>query len=208
MRKSSPLNVRVPVFPSQYASYCAGILGKEETKGRYTAYMVVGYKDMGRIGPPWTFEWHGDPGAILWKAQRFADVQLASLDPEPMHMPQLMRVKKQLRDLSDLQEAGDFEWKDRSNSYEALVSPGGGPPPAGPSNFSGNSAQGAFASNDQPPPSLFSGNPGAAGQRPYQPGTRYRCRTALGRIRKLAGLSASKQSLTLETTTKTLYMSK
>ncbi|KAJ4332535.1 hypothetical protein N0V95_009639 [Ascochyta clinopodiicola] len=167
MRKSSPLKVRVPVLPSQYASYCAGISGKEETNGRYTAYMVVDYKENGRIGPPWTFEWHGDPGAILWKAQRFANVQLGSLDPEPMHLPQLMGVKKQLRDLSDLQEAGDFEWKGRSNSFEALDPPGGGPPPAGPSNFSGNSAQGDSASNDQPPPSLSSGNQGAAGQRPY-----------------------------------------
>ncbi|KAJ4355108.1 hypothetical protein N0V95_003231 [Ascochyta clinopodiicola] len=167
MRKSSPPRFRVPVLPSQYASYCAGISGKEETEGRYTAYMVADYKEKGRIGPPWTFEWHGDPGAMLWKAQRFANVQLGSLEPEPMHLPQLIRVKKQLRDLSDLQEAGDFEWKGRYNSYEVPDPPGGGPPPAGPSNFSGSSAEGEPASSDHPPPSLFSGNPGAADQRSY-----------------------------------------
>lgn len=168
MRKKSPPKVRMPVLPSQYAAYCAGISGKE-TKGRYTAYMVVDYKEKGRIGPPWTFEWHGDPGAIIWKAQRFANLQLGSLEPEPMHLPQLMVVKKQLRDLSDLQEAGDLEWKGRSNAYEALHPPGGGPPPAGPSNYSGNSGQGDPARNDQPPPPPSSGNLGATGLRPYNP---------------------------------------
>lgn len=43
MRKTSPPKVRMPVLPSQYAAYCAKILGKEETTGLYTAYMVVDY---------------------------------------------------------------------------------------------------------------------------------------------------------------------
>lgn len=170
MRKTSPPKVRMPVLPSQYAAYCTGISGKEETEGRYTAYMVVDYKEKGRIGPPWTFKWHGDPGAILWKAQRFTNLQLGSLEPEPAHLPQLMEVKKQLRDLGDLQEAGDFEWKGRSNAYEVLDPPtAGGPPPAGPSNYGGNSAQGDPTGNDRPPPPPSSGNLGAAGQRPCNP---------------------------------------
>ncbi|KAH8707481.1 hypothetical protein GQ44DRAFT_731808 [Phaeosphaeriaceae sp. PMI808] len=170
MRKTSPPMARMPVLSSQYAAYCAGISGKEGTKGRYTAYMVVDYKEKGRIDPPWTFEWHGDPGAILWKAHRCINLQLGSLEPEPAHLPQLMGVRKQLRDLSDLQEAGDLEWKGRRNAYEALDSlTGGGPPPAGPSNYGGNSAQGDPAGNDQPPPPPSSGNPGAAGQGPYNP---------------------------------------
>jgi hypothetical protein len=49
-----------------------------------------------------TFEWHSDQGAILWKAQRLATLQLGSLEPEPMHLSQLLGVKKQLRELSDL----------------------------------------------------------------------------------------------------------
>jgi hypothetical protein len=65
MRKTSPPKVRMPVLPSQYAAFCAKISGKEETKGLYTAYMGVDYKETGRIGSPRTFEWHGDPGAIL-----------------------------------------------------------------------------------------------------------------------------------------------
>ncbi|KAI1673317.1 hypothetical protein Ptr902_00062 [Pyrenophora tritici-repentis] len=37
------------------------------TKGLYTAYMVVDYQENDRMGPPWTSEWYGDPGADLWK---------------------------------------------------------------------------------------------------------------------------------------------
>jgi hypothetical protein len=80
-----------------------------------------------------------------------------------MHLSQLLGVKKQLRELSDLQEAGDFEWKGRSNASEAQDPPGGGPPPAGPSNYSGDSAQADPSHYEQPP----SGNTGAACQHPY-----------------------------------------
>jgi hypothetical protein len=168
MRKTTPPRVRMPVLPTQYAAYCAEISGEEDIKGRYTAYMVVDYKEQGRIGPPRMLEWHGDPGAILWKAQRFAILQLGSLEPEPAHLSQLMTVKKQLRYLSDLQEAGDLEWKSRSNVYVALDPPaGGGPPAAGSSNHGGNRHQGDRTGDDQPHPPPSGGSQGAAGLHPY-----------------------------------------
>ena len=80
MNKMTPPKARVPVQPSEYAAYCAGSgMSDEHTKGLYTAYMLVDYKDSGRIGPPRTFEWHGDPGAILWKVQHLANHKLESL---------------------------------------------------------------------------------------------------------------------------------
>jgi hypothetical protein len=45
----------------------------------------------------------------------------------------------------------------------------GGPLPAGPSNYGGNSAQGDPIRNDNPPPLPSSGSPGAAVQCPYNP---------------------------------------
>ncbi|KAF2439218.1 hypothetical protein P171DRAFT_133595 [Karstenula rhodostoma CBS 690.94] len=170
MQKTTPPRVRIPVLPNQYAAYCAEISGEEETKGRYTAYMVVDYKEEGRIGPPRMLEWHGDPGAILWKARCLAVLQLGSLEPEPAHLLQLIAVKKQLRYLTDLQEAGDLEWKSRSNACAARDHPaGGGPPPAGPSNYGGNSDQGDRTRDNQLPQPPSSGSPGAAGLHPYNP---------------------------------------
>jgi hypothetical protein len=170
MHKTRPPRVRMPVLSSQYAAYCAEISGEENAKGHYTAYMVVDYKEEGKIGPPCMLQWHGDPGAILWKAQRFANLPLALLEPEPAHLPQLIVVKKQLRDLSELQEAGDFEWKSRSNAYVALDPPtGSGSPSAGPSKNRGNSTQRDPAKDNQPPQPPSSGSPGAAGLDPYIP---------------------------------------
>ncbi|KAH3907732.1 hypothetical protein HBH56_187120 [Parastagonospora nodorum] len=107
---------------------------------------LLDHKENGSIGPPWTFEWHGDPGAILSKWKVGSRVILA------------IRKKQRI-------------WVEGLKNRQWAIGPptAGGPPPAGPSNYGGNSAHGDPIRNDKPPPLPSSGSPGAAGQCPYNP---------------------------------------
>ncbi|KAH4084056.1 hypothetical protein HBI56_181740 [Parastagonospora nodorum] len=106
---------------------------------------LLDHKENGSIGSPWAFEWHGDPGAILskWKVSCV-----------------IVAIWKKQR-----------IWVEGLKNRLWAIDPptAGGPPPAGPSSYGGNSAQGDPIRNDKPPPLPSSGSPGAAGQCPYNP---------------------------------------
>lgn len=128
----------MPVWTTEYDAYCAKHSVEEQTKGSYTAYMVLDYKFLNEIDPPRIFKWHGDPGAILWKAQRLMSVNLGSLKLKPDHLPELMSIRDKLRKLSELQETGDLIWKRLHEAYDEFdPHPRGGPPPASPSKHGG-----------------------------------------------------------------------
>ncbi|KAH6445592.1 hypothetical protein HBI81_064750 [Parastagonospora nodorum] len=112
---------------------------------------LLDHKENGSIGSPWAFEWHGDPGAILskWKVAGAS----ATADGSQESSCVIVAIWKKQR-----------IWVEGLKNRLWAIDPptAGGPPPAGPSSYGGNSAQGDPIRNDKPPPLPSSGSPGAA----------------------------------------------
>ncbi|KAJ8112701.1 hypothetical protein OPT61_g4993 [Boeremia exigua] len=99
---------RSPVSAAMYAEHCAA-QRSTVTQGLYTAYQVMDYKKKDVVEPPVEFQWHGDPGAILVKVQRFLTVGMSGT-PRVPHTQDLKAIWTKLWDLRILCEEGDDAW--------------------------------------------------------------------------------------------------
>jgi hypothetical protein len=165
---------RSPVSATTYAEHCAAQTGTV-TKGLYTAYPVVDYKMKDIIEPPTEFQWHGDPGAILFKAQKFLAAELSGT-PRVPHMRDLKAVRTKLWELRGLREEGDDAWAAKTEKVAANEtsdgprpgtsglshgnggdSPGSGEPPArtAPSPAPPSGSAGTDDAQDYPAPTAF-----------------------------------------------------
>ncbi|KAF1929907.1 uncharacterized protein M421DRAFT_91134 [Didymella exigua CBS 183.55] len=167
---NTPLRPRVPVLASLYAAYCSEKTGEALTHGLYTAYPVVDYKNKDNIGSPHQFHWHGDPGAILWKARLLLTANLAALtrQPWPAHLRELLNVRNLLAELRSLQDQGNLAW-----AVASMASSTSAGPPPGPSSNKGNAESRPAPPQPPPPPpppppAPTSGGPDAPSHSPFQ----------------------------------------
>lgn len=119
---------RSPVAATTYAEHCAAQTNTI-TKGLYTAYTVVDYKRKDTVEPPTEFQWHGDPGAILFKAQKFLAAELSGTLRIP-HMQDLKAVRTKLWELRGLREEGNDAWAaetEKAAAHETSNGPRPGP---------------------------------------------------------------------------------
>ncbi|KAJ4329874.1 hypothetical protein N0V87_010494 [Didymella glomerata] len=137
---------RSPVSATTYAEYCAAQTDTV-TKGLYTAYPVVDYKRKDVVEPPTEFQWHGDPGAILFKAQKFLAAELSGTSRVP-HMRDLKAVRMKLWQLRGLREEGDDAWAAKTERVAANETSDG--PRSGPSGLSHDNGGDSPGSDDSP----------------------------------------------------------
>ncbi|KAJ4985116.1 hypothetical protein SVAN01_09419 [Stagonosporopsis vannaccii] len=162
MTGTVPPTARAPVTPGLYAAHCSRVRGQPLTHGLYTAYPVVDYKNKDDIGVPQEFQWHGDPGAIIWKAKQLIGAEL-TLHPRPAHLRDLKHARTMLARLRDLREEGDEKWSDACAAQQSALD---GPPSDPPSEPRNGGAAASPGDTLPPPHAPSSGRPGVAHDAP------------------------------------------
>jgi hypothetical protein len=162
MKTAPTLNARSAVLSALYADHCTEQRGTM-MNGLYTAYPMVDYKRRDTVEPPTEFQWHGDPGAIIWKAQKLLVADLAGLSWIP-HVRDLKEIRRKLGELRNLREEGDDEWA----LMMAAHTPSDGPRPGASESSRDNGGDshdsGQPHARTTPPPLPPSGSAGAEGQ--------------------------------------------
>lgn len=161
--KSAPTPIaRSAVLPTTYADHCAERTGTT-TNGLYTAYPMVDYKIKDTVEPPTTFQWHGDPGATIWKAHKLLAADLSEMS-RAAHMRELKEVRKKLGELRNLREEGDSEWTQMMIAQATSDGPRSGPSGSSHGNGGDSHGSGQPPARTVPPPASSSGPAGADGQ--------------------------------------------
>lgn len=165
---------RSPVSATTYAEHCAA---RTDTvsKGLHTAYPVVDYKRKDLVEPPTEFQWHGDPGAILFKAQKFLAAELSGTSKVP-HMQDLKAVRMKLWELRGLREEGDDAWAaemEKAAANETSDGPRPGPSGLSPGNGGGSPTSGEPPVRTAPLPAPPSGSAGTDDAQDYSAPTAF-----------------------------------